>query len=81
MHVNSQSLPGEGEAVANITVLPVPRVNTPPVAVIKPPNQTVTLPTNKVTNSEYYTIDDNSYPIRYQVRQFDKKNADIFVVD
>ena len=26
----------------------VPRVNTPPVAVIKPANQTVTLPTNKV---------------------------------
>ena len=56
VHVASQTLPGEGEAVANITVLPVPRVNTPPVAVIKPPNQTVTLPTNKVLKLDCYDI-------------------------
>jgi len=58
VHVNSQSLPGEGEAVANITVLPVPRVNTPPVAVIKPPNQTVTLPTNKAVLEGSQSKDD-----------------------
>ena len=44
----SQSSPaGYGEALANITVLPMARLNTPPQAVLEPKNQTVTLPTKK----------------------------------
>ena len=44
----SQSSPaGYGEALANVTVLPAARLNTPPQAVLEPRNQTVTLPTKK----------------------------------
>lgn len=35
-----------GEAFVNVTVLPKVRVNKPPVAVILPPTQNLTLPTD-----------------------------------
>ena len=46
--VTSKSPPGYGETMANVTVLPLQRINTPPKAVIVPARQIVTLPTNKV---------------------------------
>ena len=67
---------GYGETVANVTVLPATRVNTPPRAVIAPLNQTVTLPTSKAiidgsgstddTPLESYLWELISGPVGYQ---------------
>lgn len=74
--VRSLTPAGQGEAMANVTVLPVQRINTPPKAVIVPVNQTVTLPTNKAVIDGSSSSDDgttltyawtiNSGPMGYQ---------------
>ena len=37
----------KGESSVNVTVLKIPRINTPPVANVDPLRQTITLPTNQ----------------------------------
>ena len=37
----------KGESSVNVTVLKIPRINTPPVADVDPLRQTITLPTNQ----------------------------------
>ena len=75
--VTSQQPAGYGETAANVTVLPVPRVNRPPVATIVPAVQTVTLPTNTAIIDGSGTTDDSgpvalytweltSFPVGYQ---------------
>ena len=54
------SATGSGEAMANVTVLPVRRVNRPPQAVILPPQQTVNLPTNKAVVDGSTSTDDST---------------------
>jgi len=57
--VTSAQLPGYGEALANVTVLPAKRINQPPKAVIVPAVQTVNLPTNKAVMDGSTSIDDS----------------------
>ena len=77
MKVTSQQPAGYGETAANVTVLPVARVNRPPVATIVPAVQTVTLPTNTAIIDGSGTTDDSgpvalytweltSFPVGYQ---------------
>ena len=76
--VRSSSPPARGEARANVTVLPPKRVNSPPVAVLVPLNQTITLPTNKAIIDGSSSTDDRpltnyrwellSSPVGYQAQ-------------
>ena len=50
---------GYGETRANVTVLAARRINSPPVAVIVPTQQTVTLPTNKAVVDGSGSTDDS----------------------
>ena len=76
--VRSSSPPGLGETLANVTVLPPPRVNSAPVAVLVPLNQTITLPVNKAILDGSSSTDDRpltnykwellSSPVGYQAQ-------------
>jgi len=56
--ISSTSPIGYGEAMANVTVLPMQRVNTPPHAKVSPPTQNLTLPTNKAVIDGSKSTDD-----------------------
>ena len=76
--VRSSSPPGYGESRANVTVLPPKRVNSPPVAVVVPVYQPITLPTNKAIIDGSSSKDDRpltnyrwellSSPVGYQAQ-------------
>lgn len=56
--VTRVSPPGYGEARGNVTVLPPHRDNSPPVAVVVPVYQSITLPTNKAIIDGSSSTDD-----------------------
>jgi len=58
--VTASNPPGRGEAFANVTVLPALHINQPPKAVINPPQQNVTLPTNKAIIDGGQSTDDSN---------------------
>ena len=76
--VRGSSPPGYGESLANVTVLPPKRVNSPPVAVVVPVYQSITLPTNKAIIDGSSSTDDRpltnyrwellSSPVGYQAQ-------------
>jgi len=57
--VTSSNPPGFGQAYANVTVEAVKRINTPPIAIVVPPTQTVNLPTNKAIVDGSGSTDDS----------------------
>eukprot|EP00092_Neocalanus_flemingeri_P001829 GFUD01001950.1.p1 GENE.GFUD01001950.1~~GFUD01001950.1.p1 ORF type:complete len:942 (-),score=163.76 GFUD01001950.1:271-3096(-) len=61
--VTAKNPPGYGQALANVTVLPAKRINTPPAAIIVPTTQTVNLPTNKAIVDGSGSTDDSG-PIK-----------------
>ncbi|XP_037080351.1 dyslexia-associated protein KIAA0319-like protein, partial [Pollicipes pollicipes] len=55
-----------GETFANVTVLPAPRANRPPVAVVSPANQTLQLPNTKALLDGSASTDDQPDDLTYR---------------